>query len=368
MMKRYLPAAVLLAIATLTVAIGQPDGSGDPWKRALPPFKFDFQRDHASHPDYKIEWWYYTGNLQTAEGRRFGYQLTFFRVGVDFSPVNPSRWAVRDLYTAHFAVSDLDGDGFRHAEKMNRAGVGWAGADEKNYRVWNEDWEARHDAEGHHLLRASERGMTIALKLAPGKPPVIQGENGVSQKGLTAGNASHYYSLTRMPTTGVIELNGQRLEVTGESWMDHEFGTSFLEAGQIGWDWMSIQLEDGRDLMLYQFRRDDGATDIHSNGALVGVEGTVTRLKADQFKLTPIEFWNSPASGARYPVAWKIDIPGEGVALTARAAIRNQELQTNESTRVTYWEGAIEIEGSQRGRGYLEMTGYAGAAMGAFRN
>lgn len=362
-MKRLLAATILILIGlSLTPA------QSDPWRRALPPFKFDFARDHSSHPDYKIEWWYYTGNLQAADGRRFGYQLTFFRVGIDFQPANPSRWAVRDLYTAHFAVSDLDRDNFRHAERMNRAGVGWAGADEKSYRVWNEDWEARHDPDGHHLLRASDAAMAIELDLAPGKVPVIQGENGVSQKGDAPGNASHYYSLTRMPTRGTIIIDGQPIDVTGESWMDHEFGTSFLEPGQIGWDWLSIQLEDGTDLMLYQFRRADGKTDPHSNGMLVGTRGETSRLTADQFTLTPLEFWDSPTSGARYPISWKIEIPGRGVVMTARAAIKDQELQTNESTRVTYWEGAITLEGSHRGRGYLEMTGYAGAAMGAFNN
>lgn len=359
---------LLFTLTLILVGLSLTPAQSDPWRRALPPYQFDFARDHASHPDYKIEWWYYTGNLQTTDGRRFGYQLTFFRVGIDFQPANPSRWAVRDLYTAHFAVSDLDRDTFRHAERMNRAGVGWAGADEKNYRVWNEDWEARHDTDGHHLLRATDEGMSIELRLAPGKPPVIQGENGVSQKGDAAGNASHYYSLTRMPTQGTLVIDGQRIEVSGESWMDHEFGTSFLEPGQIGWDWLSIQLEDGTDLMLYQFRRADGKTDPHSNGMLVGTKGETSRLSAEQFSLTPLEYWDSPASGARYPIAWKIEIPSRGVTLTARAAIRNQELQTNESTRVTYWEGAITLEGSARGRGYLEMTGYAGAAMGAFKN
>ncbi|NBO63905.1 MAG: carotenoid 1,2-hydratase [Acidobacteria bacterium] len=363
-MKHPIFTTLLLTTLALTLTPAQPD----PWRRALPPFRFDFARDHASHPDYKIEWWYYTGNLRTANGRRFGYQLTFFRVGIDFNPINPSRWAVRDLYTAHFALSDLNGNNFRHAERINRAGVGWAGADQEFYRVWNEDWEARLSGQGQHLLRADGETMKIDLLLDPGKPPVIQGENGVSQKGNAPGNASHYYSLTRMPTRGTIVVDQQPYEVSGESWMDHEFGTSFLEAGQIGWDWLSIQLDDGRDLMLYQFRRQDGTTDPHSNGMIVGRYGETARLTATEFSLTPLEFWESPASGARYPIAWSITIPSQSVSLTARAAINDQELQTSESTRVTYWEGAITLDGSHRGLGYLEMTGYAGAAMGAFKN
>lgn len=374
-MKRSIVAALsgaaCLAMA-LTIALARSDGtSPETWKKALPPYTFDFTSDHASHPDYKIEWWYYTGNLVASDGHRFGYQLTFFRVGVDFAPINPSRWAVRDLYTAHFAVSDLDSDRFRHAEKMNRAGIGWAGAETKSYRVWNEDWEARQEDSGHHRLKATDGGMVVELDLAPGKRPVIQGENGVSQKGEAAGNASHYYSLTRMPTRGSIVLDGKRYEVSGTSWMDHEFGTSFLEPGQIGWDWMSIQLDDGTDLMLYQFRRADGARDRHSNGTLVALNGESDRLRADQFNLTPVDYWTSPSSGARYPIAWRIEIPEKKLLMTARAAIRNQELETRESTRVTYWEGATVLEsldGRNLGRGYLEMTGYAGAAMGAFKN
>jgi predicted secreted hydrolase len=339
-----------------------------PWKKALPPFKFEFPRDHASHPDYKMEWWYYTGNLKTREGRRFGYQLTFFRVGVKYAPVNPSRWAVRDLYTAHFAISDLDGKRFRHAEKLNRAGVGWGGAEQGQYRVWNEDWEARLAPDGQqHLLQAKEKGMGLSLSLNPLKPPVTQGENGVSQKGKAPGNGSHYYSLTRLATQGVLQIDGESFEVEGMSWMDHEFGTSFLESEQKGWDWFSIQLENGEELMLYQFRRTDGARDPHSNGVWVGREGKTRRLRAEEFRLTPLRYWRSKASGAVYPVEWQILLPTLGWKLIARAAFDTQELQTNESTRVTYWEGAIVIEGDRKGRGYLEMTGYAGAAMGAFQ-
>lgn len=348
--------------------IDPPPSQEEPWKKALPPYTFTFPRDHGAHPDYKIEWWYYTGNLATRDGRRFGYQLTFFRVGVESAPVNPSRWAVRDLYTAHFAVTDLEGKRFRHAEKLNRAGIGWAGAEVDRYRVWNEGWEARLDENGSgHLLHAADEGMKIDLRLDPTKPVVVQGEKGVSQKGKTPGNASHYYSLTRLATKGTLQVGEERFEVEGISWMDHEFGTSFLEKGQKGWDWLSIQLEDGSELMLYQFRRDDGATDPHSNGVWVARDGRATRLRADQFRLIPVGFWRSPASGATYPVRWQIELPSLGWRLTVRAAVDSQELQTNESTRVTYWEGAIIVEGDRQGRGYLEMTGYAGAAMGAFR-
>jgi predicted secreted hydrolase len=340
------------------------------WRQALPGYELKFARDHASHPEYRIEWWYYTGNLAAGDGRRFGYQLTFFRIGVDPRPANPSRWAVRDLFIAHLAVTELDAQRFRFAERINRAGVGWAGAATEAYRVWNEDWEARLDREGRHRLRAAEGGIGLELALEPGKPPVAHGERGLSQKGAQAGNASHYYSLTRMPTRGALLLDGARVEVTGLSWMDHEFGTSFLEKEQQGWDWFSLQLDDGTDLMLFQLRRADGSRDEHSSGTLVEASGAVAPVSRSDFRLEPGASWRSPASGASYPIAWRIAIPKEELALTVRAATPNQELRTDQSTGVTYWEGAVEVTGTRagravRGRGYLEMTGYAGGAMGA---
>jgi predicted secreted hydrolase len=290
-------------------------------------------------------------------------------VGVDFKPQNPSRWAVRDLFITHLAVSDIDGQRFRHAERINRAGVGWAGAETAGYRVWNEDWEARLSLPGKHRLRALSDEIGIDLEVEEGKPAVAHGENGVSQKGSDPGNASHYYSLTRMPTRGTLLVNQQRVEVEGLSWMDHEFGTSFLEKGQRGWDWLSIQLDDGTDLMLYQFRRADGARDRHSHATIVYPDGSFAPVKFDQFGLEPGVQWKSPASSASYPINWRVGIPGKQIELEAQAALANQEMRTTESTGVTYWEGSIKVTGTHRGRavrgrGYLEMTGYGGAAMG----
>ena len=236
----------------------------DGWQRAVSGYQFQFPRDHASHPDYKLEWWYYTGNLSAADGRQFGYQVTFFRVGVDYAPSNPSRWAVRDLFLAHFAVTDITRGHFQYAELLNRAGLGWAGAALDRYRVWNEGWEAALDSDGKHRLHARHGGMAIDLLLDPGKDPVDQGVNGVSQKGSAEGNASHYYSLTRMPTVGTLAVDGKATEVRGLSWMDHEFGTSFLEPGQQGWSWFALQLDDDTEMMLYEFRRSDGTRDPHS--------------------------------------------------------------------------------------------------------
>jgi predicted secreted hydrolase len=342
----------------------------DEWRQALPGYTLQFPRDHASHPDYKIEWWYYTGNLQSSAGRRFGYQLTFFRIGVELRPANPSRWAVRDLFITHLAVTDVSGESYRFAERINRQGVGWAGAATDRYRVWNEDWEAHLDPSGRHSLKAMEGGIGVDLKLEAGKPPVLHGERGVSQKGSQPGNASYYYSLTRMPTSGTLLVNGAQVKAEGVSWMDHEFGTSFLETGQTGWDWFSLQLEDGTDLMLFQLRRLDGSRDRHSSGTVVGPSGQGAPIDFHDFNLEAGLLWGSPSSGARYPVEWGVSIPSRGLNLNVRAALPDQELRTGQSTGVTYWEGSVEVSGEHqgrpaRGRGYLEMTGYAGGSMDA---
>lgn len=339
----------------------------EPWREAKAGYRYSFPRDHGSHDDYGIEWWYYTGNLQTTTGRRFGYQLTFFRVGVDRNPINPSRWAVRDLFIAHFAISDIEQESFHAFERINRAAVGWAGADKSQYRVWNEDWEARLDSSAH-LLTARDEGCELSLRLESAKPEAINGENGISQKGVESGNGSHYYSLTRLRTSGRLTVGGESFDVSGLSWMDHEFGTSFLEREQSGWDWFSIQLEDGRDLMLFQIRRSDGSIDPHSSGTIIESDGRATHITRGDLRLTPEDTWRSEASGASYPTAWTIEIPSYNLSLKLRAAFNGQELRTTESTGVTYWEGSIVIEGRSgsqpiRGRGYLEMTGYTGASM-----
>ena len=363
------------AVAPGAAGVGQEErsapGDRSTWRAADPGYTLSFPRDHAAHPDHRIEWWYYTGNLRAADGRRFGYQLTFFRFGVDRRPVNPSRWAVRDLYMAHFAVTDVERGEHHVAERLNRAGIGWAGASTDTLHVWNDGWSVTLDEDGgrvHQLAAASDDGsLVLDLRLDPAGPPVLHGVNGFSQKGAEVGNASHYYSMTRMPTSGRVLLDGEWADVTGESWMDHEFGTSFLESGQVGWDWFSIQLDDGTDLMVYVMRRIDGARDSRSSGTLVSQAG-VTPLRVDDYRLTPGRRWTSPASGAAYPVAWRIEIPPHGIDLEVTAALDAQELETGQSTGVTYWEGAIDVRGTRdgvpvTGAGYLEMTGYAGAPM-----
>ncbi len=345
------------------------------WKEAAPGRGLVLPADHASHPDYKLEWWYYTGNLDAADGRRFGYQLTFFRVGVDPRPANPSRWAVRDLFMAHLALTDVNRQQHHFIERLNRSGPAWAGASTDTYRVWNENWEVTFAPGGVHRLQAQSDGFGVDLQVLEDRPPVPHGVNGYSRKGSAPGNASYYYSLTRMPTRGTITVGGRAVEVTGQSWMDHEFGTSFLEDGQRGWDWFSIQLEDGRDLMLFQLRRSDGTIDPRSSGTLVERgPGSARPQRAmpitieSGFRLEPGRTWTSPASKARYPVAWRVLVPSARLDLTITSAVDAQELHTAASSGVSYWEGVIDVAGQSgdrpvKGRGDLEMTGYSGNPM-----
>ncbi len=338
------------------------------WKFATPDRPVTLPADHVSHPDYKIEWWYYTGNVDAVNGRRFGYQLTFFRVGVDPAPENPSRWAVRDLYLAHFAVSDLSAGRFHVFDRLQRAGAGWAGAATDRYAVWNGAWRAEAQADGSHHVQARDGAVSIDLVLRGTDRSVMHGRRGYSQKGRDPSNASHYYSLPRLDTRGVITTDGRRVEVTGASWMDHEFGTSMLEPDQLGWDWFALQLADGRDIMLYQMRRRGGGRDRFSSGSIVARDGTVTALGADDYTLDPIETWQSPTTGARYPVRWRVAIPSQRLSLEVRAAMNQQELHTPASTGVTYWEGAVDVTGQSAGaaasgRGYMELTGYSGAPL-----
>ena len=340
--------------------------------KALPGYQFEFPRDHFSHACFRTEWWYFTGNLSDQNGRRFGFELTFFREGVENPYANPSRWRVDDLYLAHFAISDLAAERFVYADRLHRAGIEMAGADPAKGRIWNADWftELRTPGGGESwLLQAAEGAERIRLELNPLRPPVIQGRDGVSQKADGEGNASHYFSLTRLATSGVLETGGVTYEVSGLSWMDHEFSTNQLQPNQVGWDWVSLQLDDGTDWMFFQLRLKGGGAgggkDPHSAGAVVLPDGASMQLSAGDFQMTPLDQWRSPHSGGRYPVRWRVQVPAQGLDVTLSAAMADQELITQETTGVTYWEGSITARGTRngtavQGRGYLEMTGYAG--------
>lgn len=335
------------------------------YRRALPGFQFQFPRDHFSHPEFKTEWWYYTGHLRMTDGKRYGYQVTFFRVGIeqDSHATNPSRWAVRDLFLAHFAVSDLNRQRFHFNDRLNRAALGAAGASTTMLKVWNGNW--RLEAEGHtHRLRADDEAYAVDLALTPVKPPVIHGREGVSQKGEGTGYASHYYSLTRLRTTGTMTINGRTRRVEGWSWMDHEFGSSLLREEHEGWDWFGLQLDNRLELMFYVMRQEGGQSDPHSSGTLVLPDGTSLPLALSQVQIRATGAWKSPRSNATYPMGWDIRIPHHQLFVTVTPNFFDQELDTQKSTRVIYWEGSVNVRGTYQGtsvsgQGYVELTGYA---------
>jgi predicted secreted hydrolase len=327
--------------------------ANSPYRDALPGYRFQFPRDHFEHPDFRTEWWYYTGNVRTAAGERMGFELVFFRQAQRRGPSdNPSAWRVDDLYLAHLALTDIQGKRFYNQRRLNRAGPGIAGASFAARRIWNGNWSAAWEGE-RQTLDAVADDIRFHLQLTPVKPLVIHGENGVSQKAAGAGKASHYVSFPRLAVVG--RING--LDVQGTAWMDHEWFTHQLERTQAGWDWLSAQLDDGTELMLFQLRGRDGSIDPFSSGTYIDRQGRARHLQRGDFTLQPLEFWTSPKTKARYPIKWRIAIPSLGVAMDCAAALANQEMVA-EHGGPTYWEGAVTYAGSARGVGYLEMTGY----------
>ncbi|MFP5276370.1 MAG: lipocalin-like domain-containing protein [Acidobacteriota bacterium] len=335
--------------------------SAQEYQQALPGYQFQFPRDDFNHENYQTEWWYYTGNLRAPDGHRFGFELTFFRQGVSRAP-GSDPWYVHDVWMAHLALSDIGAGRFHHQERLNRAGPGLAGVDAATGTIWNGNWQATITPRQEHL-RGIGRDFAFSLKLLPAKPPVIQGQNGVSQKAAGLGHASHYYSRTRLLTSGSIEVAGRSYQVEGTSWMDHEFFTGSMAPNESGWDWLSVQFDDGAELMLYRMRRKDGSIDPYSSGSYVDAQGRSRFLSARDFVMTPAgDTWTSPATKAAYPLRWHVSVPLLHLAFEVTTPLRAQEMTGRFGP--SYWEGAIDIAGTHDGSpthgvGYLEMTGYA---------
>lgn len=366
------PARASLSVAEL---LGGEAEAG--YARALGPRPIRFPEDHGAHPNFKTEWWYFTGNLahaldgggedSAAPARRFGFQLTFFRNALVPEPLGEraSDWATRQLYMAHFAVTDFEASRFVENERFGRGAVGLAGARAVPFRVWLEDWEAASEGSGFWPLRvrADAGEVAIDLELRREKPIVLQGERGYSRKGSAPGNASYYYSIPRMRARGQVRTAEGTFPVEGLVWLDREWSTSVLQQGQVGWDWFALQLSDGRDLMMYQLRRPDGSPDEFSHAVLIGHDGSKRQLGAGDFSIEPEAWWTSGTTGARYPVAWTLSAPPFDLRLRVSATVEDQELNVS----VSYWEGAVTAEGQlagerTSGRGYAELTGYADAS------
>ncbi len=427
---------------SVAAALGAADPRG--FARALAPRPFVFPADHGPHPDFRTEWWYYTGNLAARDGRRFGFQLTFFRIAlappagppVPRAPSAPvaggnanaagvpgaaaptagrtSAWATRQVWFAHFAVTDAAGGRFLAYERWERQALGLAGAKAAPFRVWVGSWSAepaaaaaavagptagRHSSDGTPPMRliattgaaggdqdtatagaAAGGGAAIDLTLTPALPPVPQGDRGLSAKSAEPGNASYYYSLPRLAAAGTLRLGGETLAVTGLAWMDREWSTSALDAGEVGWDWFALQLDDGWELMLYRLRRrlpappGAGATvraataaaadqiDPASLATWIAPDGRTKTSPLAALRFAETDNWTSPASRTRYPSGWRLTLPGAGPGacdLTVRPLLADQELRLS----FRYWEGAVAATGTHDGkpiaaRGYVELTGY----------
>jgi predicted secreted hydrolase len=363
---RYAQYSIVLFCIAAIIGVGQ-SGAGLVFKDATPNLLMVFPRDHGKHPDFETEWWYFTGNLESGD-TNWGFQLTFFRRSLfnERAPMSSS-WAVRDIYPAHFALTDATNRRFFHAELLSREGPGLAGAAEDDLNVWVKDWTARRQGQDI-VIKANGKRHSLDLLLSPEKDLVLHGEAGYSRKGDTPSQASHYYSFTRLRAAGTLTFEGQSYKVSGLGWMDHEFGSSLLTQNQAGWDWFSLQLEDGTEFMIFHLRNKDGTFE-RPFGSFVPTDGKPMDLAGKQINILAKGSWVSPNTQARYPSGWTIDIPEKEVILEIEPFLDNQELVTAKSTQVIYWEGAVKVKGFREGKpvagkGYVELTGYCEAMAG----
>ncbi len=346
------------------------------WRSAQLDYAWSFPADHWSHPGYKTEWWYVTGHLlaRADTTRQFGYQFTLFRIGLaPEMPALPSQWATGDLVMGHASISDLAQGRHVFSEVLYRAVplLGGFGVPPDSVIAWSRapagtdaTWQLTRVLEGFALsVRDDARQMAFSLRVRPTKPLILQGPNGYSRKGHSPSSASQYYSFTRLQTEGTLEVDGETFTVTGQSWMDREFGSNQLDTDQVGWDWFSLQMDDGREIMLYHLRNDQGRVDF-GRGVLVDQDGRARPLTPEEWQLQVLERWQSQTTGAEYPVSWQLDLPTEGLRLRITALLAEQENISRHSGGLHYWEGAVQIQSAgtedtpSLGKGYVELTGY----------
>lgn len=350
---------------TISVAdvLSNTDNSG--FARADSIRNFSFPADHGPHPNYQSEWWYFTGNVTGERGELFGFQFTIFRNALSpDSQERSSAWATNQVYMAHFALTDVNADQFHYFERFSRGALKLAGAQAQPFHTWLENWSAEAtgadiiDSTTTFQIQCEEKDIALSLVIRNTKPVVLQGNRGLSQKGEGKGNASYYYSLTRLATQGEIQISDNRYSVDGSAWLDREWSTSALGLNQVGWDWFSIQLDNGWDIMFYQIRQRDGSIDPFSHGTIVDPAGNYRPLLPEQVELEVMDYWKNPGN-VRYPSGWRLRIPAEQIELTISPYIKNQELDVT----IRYWEGAVKIDGTfsdspVQGSGYVELTGY----------
>ncbi len=341
--------------------------------QALTPATFAFPRDHGPHPQFRQEWWYVSGNLDAQSGERLGFELTFFRFALEPAPAAApapaavpapapaSAWRTRQIYMAHFAVTDVAAGRFRFARKLSREALGLAGAETAPLRVWIDDWSLAAEAASPApwRLRAAQPGYELELTLHALAPPVLNGEAGLSRKSGEPGAATYYYSIPRLTVHGRLIREGHPLSLQGLAWLDREWGSGALSAQEVGWDWFALQLNDGTALMFYALRDRNGGRDVHSAGTWIEAGGAVRPLSNAEVAIEVTSHWTN-AQGDRYPSAWRLRVPALALDLAAHPVLADQELRTTPR----YWEGAVDVGGTRQGvslsgRGYVELVGYA---------
>lgn len=363
-LRRIMPAVLPLHtlhrwcfLFTLLAAIGTAAADAPKFAQVVPETQLSFPRDFGAHPDFRTEWWYATGWLQTPDGKPIGFQVTFFRSATDHDSRNPSRFAPKQLIIAHAALSDPALGKLQHDEKIARAGFGLAGASTATTNVHLGSWRMWREANGSYRVELPARDFAFSLTLAPTQPLVLQGERGYSRKGPKPDQASYYYSEPQLQVSGTVTRAGKPVNVTGQAWLDHEWSTTVLDARAVGWDWVGANLDDGSALMAFRIRAADGST-LWQHAMLREPGGRQRQFGNDAVRFSPIRRWTSPRTRASYPVEFVLNVGDERWRLVPLQD--DQELDSRASTGAVYWEGAVTLErdGRRVGRGYLEMTGY----------
>lgn len=362
----------IIFLGLLIVFAGQGDLPADAseFYSITGPCNLEFPKDHGTHPGYQIEWWYYTGNLESKNGRRFGFQLTLFRYqlhppgGKTARPAKPSEWRTNQLYIGHAALSDLDGGTYLHAQESGREALGIAGAEQDKgvTTIFLKKWSARIGPDQHHL-KVETDDFAFDLMIEPMKPPVLHGDTGYSLKGQLPEQSSCYYSFTRLDTSGTVSINGKNFKVNGLSWMDQEFSSEPLDKAAEGWDWFSLQFDEGTELMIYMIRMKNGGTSPASSATFVDLTGEKKHYLSKDYQVVILDTWKSPHTDAVYPSKWQVNIVTLNMQFVITPNLADQEMYTPQSTGLTYWEGSVSVTGRKDGKpltgsGYVELTGY----------
>jgi predicted secreted hydrolase len=327
-----------------------------PFAQVVPGYRLRFPHDEGSHPTFRTEWWYITGWLDTAARTPLGFQITFFRIRPAIDENNPSTFTPRQIIIAHAALSGVGHGKLLHDQRIARAVLGLAGAEEGRTNVWIDDWSLAHEG-SNYKARIASRDFVFDLSFAPTQLPLLQGNDGVSRKGPRPESASYYYSMPHLIVAGAVLESGRRVQIQGSAWLDHEWSSSYMDERASGWDWIGINFDGGGALMAFRMRDRAGAT-FWAGGSYREPSGIRSALAPDQVEFIPLRAWRSPRTGTTYPVAWRVR--AGAIEVTIEPLMDDQESDTRASVGAVYWEGAVHAlrERKPVGRGYLELTGY----------